>query len=79
MEVMQIPDSPITISDGDIIQLGRFSAERWKVGYGWYTWGGNRPFCGWYLTNVVTLQVKPIQLPDLYDVYIIETSNTIGV
>ena len=68
-----IPEYDITIHPGDIIQIGRFQRTKWIVGYGWYSWGGNRPVCGWYLTlksNPKT--IKPLQLPDLDDIYMIE-------
>jgi len=72
-DVIQVPETSLSIRAGDIVKLGRFDAARWRVEYGWYTWGGNRPFCGWYLTNVDTLDVKPLQKTDLDDIYVIET------
>ena len=33
------------------LKLGRFETTLWTVAYGWYTWGGNRPVCGWYLID----------------------------
>lgn len=42
------------------------------MSYGWYTWGGNRPVCGWYLTNIESSDIKPLQLTDLDDIYVIE-------
>ena len=72
-DVIQVPETSLSIQAGYIVKLGRFDAARWKVGYGWYTWGGNRPFCGWYLTNVDTMDVKPLQRTDLDDIYVIET------
>ena len=71
-QVIQVPDCQFNLTDGNIVKLGRFDDRRWRLGYGWYTWGGNRPFCGWYLTDVDTLEVKPLQKPDLDDIYIIE-------
>ncbi len=71
-ECIQVPNCGCCIKHGTKIKLGRFQADYWIVGYGWYSWGGNRPFCGWYLTNEQTGEVKPLQLPDLDDIYIIE-------
>ena len=48
------------------------SGETWEVCYGWYEFGGNRPVCGWYLKKDGGLTVKPLQLPDLDDIYLIE-------
>lgn len=70
---LQIPDSRRILHPGDKVKLGRFSNEIWIVGYGWFSFGGNRPFCGWYLTSCgVKTEVKPLQLPDLDDIYLIE-------
>lgn len=77
---LQIPDTDRIIYVGNRIKLGRFSADTWLVCFGWYTWGGNRPVCGWYLTKICEYQVppagteiKPLQLTDLIDIYVIET------
>lgn len=70
---IKIPNAGCCIHPGDIVKLGRFDEKRWKVGYNWYTWGGNRPVLGWFLTNIETHDIKPLQLPDLDDIYIIES------
>ena len=73
---LDIPDTDLYLMPGFSVKLGRFSTERWKVNYGWYTWGGNRPVCGWYLTSLDENQtVKPLQLTDLDDIYIIENNT----
>lgn len=70
---LRIPDSTRILHPGDKVKLGRFSDDLWVVGYGWFTFGGNRPFCGWYLTSYGNKTVvKPLQLPDLDDIYLIE-------
>lgn len=68
-----IPNAGITIKPGDTIRLGRFDRKEWLVGFGWYGYGGNRPVCGWYLTDKMSKEVKPIQLPDLDDIYLVES------
>jgi len=70
-ETLYIPNCSKCIHPGDTVRLHRFEGEDWIVGYGWYTFGGNRPFCGWFLSNK-TGQVKPLQLPDLDDIYVIK-------
>lgn len=69
---MQIPNTSCCIRPNDKVKLGRFDQDIWVVGYGWYTWGGNRPVCGWYLSSDITGQIKPLQMTDLDDIYIIE-------
>lgn len=69
---LELPDCNCCIHSGQIVKLGRFSHERWRVGYGWYSWGGNREVCGWYLSNQKTLDIKPFQKTDLDDIYLIE-------
>lgn len=68
---LQIPYSPDVLRPGNIVRLGRFNADEWTVCFGWYEFGGNRPVCGWYLTKDGGLVVKPLQLPDLDDIYVI--------
>ena len=68
---LEIPNSRDIIRPGNIVRLGRFSDVDWAVCFGWYEFGGNRPVCGWYLTKDDGLTVKPLQLPDLDDIYVI--------
>lgn len=68
---LNIPGTESSISPNDIIKLGRFSDKEWIVNFGWYSFGGNRPVCGWYLTTDAGYTVKPLQLPDLDDIYLI--------
>ena len=67
-----IPDYDITLHEGDTVRLGRFDTETWLVHYGWYAWGGNRPVCGWFLSNTLSQAVKPLQYTDLEDIYLIQ-------
>jgi hypothetical protein len=72
---LNIPNTLQYLEPGCKVKLGRFEIDRWIVKHGWYTWGGNRPFCGWYLESCDSLEnktVKPLQLTDLDDIYIIE-------
>lgn len=69
-----LPNSCYTLTPGCTVQLGRFDTLKWIVNYGWYTWGGNRPVCGWYLTSEQVNKesiTKPLQLTDLDDIYVI--------
>ncbi len=68
---LNIPNSKEIIKPGNIVRLGRFSDQDWTVCYGWYEFGGNRPVCGWYLVKDGGLTKKPLQLPDLDDIYLI--------
>ena len=68
---LEIPDSKIRLLPGSIVRLGRFSDKEWEVNFGWYSFGGNRPVCGWYLESDGGHTVKPVQLPDLDDIYVV--------
>ena len=71
---LEIPNYNLTIVEGYRVKLGRFDTTVWEVSHGWYSWGGNRPVCGWFLTDVdAPTRVKPLQLTDLDDIYFIET------
>ena len=69
---LQFPDSNRALFPGDIVKLGRFSDKEWTVAYGWYSFGGNREVCGWYLDSPLTHELKPLQKPDLDDIYLIQ-------
>lgn len=72
-EKLQIPGCKQCIMPGNVIKLGRFDEEAWMVCFGWFSWGGNRPFCGWYLTSIQnSSRIKPLQLPDLDDIYFVQ-------
>lgn len=73
---LQIPNNNMYLVPGDIIRIGRFSEVDFEVQYGWYTWGGNRPVCGWSLRNIETGDVKPLQSIDLIDAYMISHAPT---
>lgn len=70
---LSIPNSTEVIQPGNIVKLGRFASDSWTVRYGWYSFGGNRPVCGWYLEKADNITIKPLQLPDLDDIYLITT------
>lgn len=71
---LSIPSTNNTLYPGNIVKLGRFDAVSWVVCFGWYSWGGNRPVCGWFLRDKNQPDtIKPLQLPDLDDIYIITT------
>ncbi len=71
---LNIPDTNVYLFPGDIVKLGRFETHPWEVCHGWYSFGGNRPFCGWYLKSDIDGEYieKPIQLTDLEDIYLIK-------
>ena len=68
-----VPNANTTISPGYKIQIGRFDAQVWIVRFGWYSFGGNRSVCGWYLESESSQDIKPIFKIDLDDIYIITT------
>lgn len=71
---LKIPGNNIPLLPGCSVKLGRFESTVWVVSHGWYSWAGNRPVCGWYLTNKYDPSiVKPLQLTDLDDIYVVET------
>lgn len=72
---LELPDSNLHIIPGCQVKLGRFDTTIWSVAYGWYTWGGNRPVCGWYLYNTYLSKIKPLQETDLDDIYLIESPS----
>lgn len=70
---LAIPNDTRCLVPGNRIKLGRFETAVWVVSYGWYTWGGNRPVCGWYLIDIENPNIiKPLHLTDLDDIYFIE-------
>ena len=70
---LDIPELNLSLVPNCRIRLGRFNSTVWVVSYGWYSWGGNRPQCGWFLADEHNPStVKPLQLPDLDDVYFVE-------
>jgi hypothetical protein len=70
---LEVPNANTTISPGNKVQLGRFDAQVWIVRFGWYSFGGNRSVCGWYLQAEASDEIKPIFKIDLDDIYIITT------
>lgn len=71
--VLDVPELGLRLYEGCRVKLGRFDADMWILQHGWYSWGGNRPFCGWFLTNAENPNIiKPLQRPDLDDVYLVE-------
>lgn len=70
---IEVPNAGCCIKPGNIVRLGRFKQERWLVKYDWYSWGGNRPVLGWFLIREKNKEIKPLQLSDLDDIYVIES------
>ena len=70
---LPIPDAGITLRPGARVKLGRFESTVWLVLHDWYTYGGNRPVCGWYLMDTNDPgTIKPLSKPDLDDIYLVE-------
>lgn len=68
---LDVPNANIKLIPGNKIQLGRFDAQVWVVRFGWYSFGGNRSVCGWYLQAESSDIIKPIFRIDLDDIYIV--------
>lgn len=68
-----LPDCDLLIHPGCKVKLGRFSKHIWEVHYGWYSYGGNRPVCGWYLQSLGV--TKPLHKYDLDDIYMVEQGH----
>lgn len=70
--VLVVEPLGIELHPDDVIQMGRFDSERWKVGFGWFAFGGNRRMCGWYAQSMGDAsKIKPIQETDLLDIYLV--------
>ena len=67
---LEIPSTQLKLYPGQIVRLSRFDAKTWRVGYGWFSFSGNREMCGWYLTSEND-EVKPLLLIDLDDIYFV--------
>ena len=71
---IDVPEFNMKITPCCKIRLGMFDTTVWVVSHGWYSWGGNRPQCGWYLSDERCPSiVKPLHLSDLDDIYFVET------
>lgn len=70
---LDIPGTCYRLYPNNIVKLGRFDTELWVVLFGWYSYGGNREVCGWYLLNKKDPSIiKPLSKPDLADIVIIQ-------
>lgn len=70
---IDVPNTDLRIQPGSKVRLGRFDSTVWVVSHGWYSWGNNRPVCGWFLTECGNPEVvKPLQRTDLDDIYFVE-------
>ena len=69
--MLEVPNANTAIVPGNRVQLGRFNAQVWIVRFGWYSFGGNRSVCGWYLQAEGSNEIKPVFQVDLDDIYII--------
>ena len=76
MYELQVPNLQLSLHPGDVVKLYRFSDERWKVNFGWFSYGGNKPMNGWYLVSLRQAnRIKPLSLSDLEDIYLIDMSS----
>ena len=71
--MIEIPDSDMILTPNCKIRIGRFSNTVWVLNHGWFSWGGNRPQCGWFISDLDNPSIiKPLYLTDLDDIYFIE-------
>lgn len=68
---IKIPESCEYICVGDVIKLGRFDSDMWRVEFGWFNFDDNRSMYGCYLKNIRSNRTKPLFENDLLDVYMI--------
>ena len=69
---LEIPGTGDKLCPKSVVKLGRFETTLWIVMYGWYSYGGNREVCGWYLINKENPSIlKPLSKPDLDDIVMI--------
>ena len=73
--ILQYPnDVTRQLVPGNVVKLGRFEDTFWIINYGWYSCGGNRSVCGWYMISKgPNPTVKPIHITDLEDIYLVES------
>lgn len=70
---INIPGQTTCLRPGCKIKLGRFDNIIWILLHDWYSYGGNRPVCGWYMVSKDDpSMIKPLSKPDLDDIYLIE-------
>lgn len=74
---LNIPNTNVYLVPGDIVKLHRFDAQTWELDHGWYSFGGNRPFCGWFMKSNIDGEYieKPVQMTDLDDIYLVKKST----
>lgn len=71
---LAIPGRQEVLFPGCKVKLGRFQSQLWVIQFGWYSFGGNRPFCGWYMVAEDNPEnIRPLQQPDLSDIYLIKS------
>ena len=72
MELWSPNNASLCLHPGQRVRLHRFEQEEWIVGYGWFSFGGNRPMSGWFLSKDAGMTIKPLQLTDLDDIYLVK-------
>ena len=73
---LEIPGTGEILKPEYKVRLGRFDYQEWTVKYGWFSCNNNRPWYGWYLSDAEHSIIKPLQLPDLSDIYIVQRVDT---
>ena len=69
---IHVPNTDIVLHPGDMVTLGRFSCNMWRVCYGWFSFDDNRAILCWFLQDVASSGVsKPLFQIDLDDIVVI--------
>lgn len=80
MNTLVNPENEKQYPCGCVLKLNRFKDIVWKLNYGWFTYSKNHLICGWYLVDKAdTNNIKPFQLNDFDDIYLVEDSREDGV
>lgn len=66
---IEVPELGLCLHPGMYVKIGRFDKRTWLLQHGWYAFSGNREICGWYLIDVVSRDIRPLQKIDLVDIY----------
>jgi len=74
MNSLPIPNSDVSLLDGNIVVLSVFPKVRWIVRYGWYVYHGLQTF-GWSFVSILEQKVLPVTDSDLESIVLVDTGE----
>lgn len=74
MNYLNVPDSKLKLTEGNVVMLQRFPGMKWVLHNGWYHYNGQQ-YMGWYFSSIPSQTILPVNNQDLRMITLISSKS----